>query len=155
MSPVVPDTKTIGASKAKVAISMQEHPGQQRSRGLLYRLQSQSPDRPIDPHRSIAAHVLALLNARGLSLASGISVPALTLDEIVHRAPQGLDALARRIKTLIGAYEPRLRQVHVKCQTPSAEPLIWVQVYGWSDFPHRTPFAIDFELSPDGQFYLR
>lgn len=131
-------------------------PSTSRSRGFLDRIQSLDPTRPIDPSRSIQAHVLALLNARMLQSEgrSRSSSDGLMLQDIVHQAPLGLQALAKRIKARIGRFEPRIEKLNVRCEVTGTDPAISVQVCAWHRVPPQHPLRLHLTLRPDGRFSM-
>lgn len=129
-------------------------PSKSCARGLLGRIQSSDPDRPIDPSGSIQAHLLALLNTRTLHSELDPQQGALLLDEIVHQAPMGLQALSKRIKNLITRFEPRLKRLNVQAKVTGAVPLIHVRVCAWHCEPPQRPFHVDLELRANGRFSL-
>jgi type VI secretion system protein len=90
-------------------------------RGLLSRL---AGDRPgaVDPVRSIAAHLRALLNARH---GDAVTVPdygLLDFTDVVHDVQGGVQKLAKSIRQTVLEYEPRLRHVAVR-HVPDENPL--------------------------------
>lgn len=125
-----------------------------RSRGFLDRIQSPDPTRPIDPASSIQAHVLALLNARMLQSEARSRSEGLMLQDIVHQAPLGLQALAKRIKARIGRFEPRIEKLNVRCEVTGTNPAIAVQVCAWHREPPQHPLRLHLTLRPDGRFSM-
>jgi type VI secretion system lysozyme-like protein len=81
-------------------------------RGLLHRIASVEPNRPLDPVESILAHLRAILNTeRG----DGHTHPDLgvCLQGLLIRWPASRAEVLREIRTVIETYEPRLTDVRV------------------------------------------
>lgn len=92
------------------------------ARGLLSRLASSDPSRPVDEVHSIVGNLRALLNTRlGDSMAArGFGV--VDFVDLVHLFPSASQIVQRSIRATIAEYEPRLRNVRVRL-VPSNDPL--------------------------------
>ncbi len=92
------------------------------ARGLLSRLSSRDPGRPVDEVTSIVNNLRVLLNTRvGDSLsAQGFGVTDFV--DLVHEFPYATGTMQKSIRAAISEYEPRLRNVRVR-SIPSEDPL--------------------------------
>lgn len=95
------------------------------ARGLLSRLASSDPLRPIDEVQSILENLRAILNTRvGDSMsASGFGI--IDIADLVHNFPNAAQMMEKSIRATVGEYEPRLKQVRVRL-VPSDDPLTLV-----------------------------
>lgn len=81
-------------------------------RGLLHRIASDDPAKPLDPVDSILAHLRAILNTeRG----DGFSHPELgvALHELLVRWPTSRLELLQELRQTIETFEPRLSDVEI------------------------------------------
>ncbi len=95
------------------------------ARGLLSRLTSSDPLRPVDEVQSILENLRAILNTRiGDSMsASGFGI--IDLADLVHNFPNAAQIMEKSIRATVGEYETRLKQVRVRL-VPSDNPLTLV-----------------------------
>lgn len=107
------------------------------ARGLLSRLASADPSRPVDPVHSIVGNLRALLNTRlGDSLAArGFGV--VDFVDLVHQFPTAAQVIQRSIRDTIAEFEPRLRNVRVRIVA--------------SDDPLSLAFEVSARLSSDSR----
>jgi len=84
------------------------------ARGLLSRLASADPSRPVDEVHSIVGNLRAILNTRlGDSMAArGFGV--VDFVDLVHQFPSAAQTIQRSIRSTVAEYEPRLRNVRVR-----------------------------------------
>jgi len=92
------------------------------ARGLLSRLASADPSRPVDEVHSIVGNLRAILNTRlGDSMAAkGFGV--VDFVDLVHQFPSAAQTIQRSIRSTVAEYEPRLRNVRVRV-VDSGDPL--------------------------------
>ncbi|MCX4243016.1 type VI secretion system baseplate subunit TssE [Paraliomyxa miuraensis] len=92
------------------------------ARGLLSRLASADPSRPVDEVHSIVGNLRALLNTRlGDSMAAqGFGV--VDFVDLVHQFPSAAQVIQRSIRNTVAEFEPRLRNVRVRL-VDSGDPL--------------------------------
>ncbi|MCA9704634.1 MAG: type VI secretion system baseplate subunit TssE [Myxococcales bacterium] len=92
------------------------------ARGLLSRLASADPSRPVDEVHSIVGNLRAILNTRlGDSMAAkGFGV--VDFVDLVHQFPSAAQTIQRSIRNTIAEFEPRLRNVRVRV-VDSGDPL--------------------------------
>lgn|SRR5690349_12502908 len=91
-------------------------------RGLLSRLSSPDPLRPVDEVQSILENLRCILNTRvGESLsAEGFGITDLA--DLLHNFPNAALIMEKSIRATVAEYEPRLKQVRVR-MVPSEDPL--------------------------------
>lgn len=84
------------------------------ARGLLSRLASADPSRPVDEVHSIVGNLRAILNTRlGDSMAAkGFGV--VDFVDLVHQFPSAAQTIQRSIRSTVAEFEPRLRNVRVR-----------------------------------------
>jgi type VI secretion system protein len=92
------------------------------SRGLLSRLASPDPSRPIDEIQSILGNLRALLNTREGDSPAVPEFGIVDLSDLVHNFPNASQYMQRSIRDTIGLFEPRLTNVRVR-SIPSEDPL--------------------------------
>ena len=92
------------------------------ARGLLGRLASTDPSRPVDEVQSILGNLRALLNTREGDSPAASDFGVLDLCDLVHNFPNATQYVQRSIRDTIAKYEPRLRNVRVR-SVPSEDPL--------------------------------
>jgi type VI secretion system protein len=92
------------------------------ARGLLGRLSSTDPSRPVDEVQSILGNLRALLNTREGDSPAAPDFGVLDLSDLVHNFPDATQYVQRSIRDTIAKYEPRLQNVRVR-QVPSEDPL--------------------------------
>lgn len=92
------------------------------SRGLLSRLASADPSRPVDEVHSIIGNLRAILNTRlGDSMAAR-EFGVVDFVDLVHQFPAAAQVIQRSIRNTISEFEPRLRNVRVRVVS-SDDPL--------------------------------
>ncbi len=119
-------------------------------RGLLHRIASDEPTRPLDPVESILAHLRAILNTeRG----DGHTHPELgvCLQGLLVRWPASRADVLREIRDVIETYEPRLSDVRVDTIPGDAHRLAVVIHARLADQTLR----IRTDLAPMGQIAVR
>lgn len=92
------------------------------ARGLLSRLASSDPSRPVDQIHSIVGNLRVLLNTRLGDSMSAQGFGVLDFVDLVHEFPAAGQIIQRSIRDTIATYEPRLRNVRVRLVT-SGDPL--------------------------------
>ena len=92
------------------------------ARGLLSRLASADPSRPIDEIQSILGNLRALLNTREGDSLSAPDFGIIDLSDLVHNFPNAAQYMQRSIRETINRYEPRLTNVRVRA-VQSEDPL--------------------------------
>jgi type VI secretion system lysozyme-like protein len=115
-------------------------------RGLLHRIASDEPARPLDQVESILAHLRAILNTeRG----DGHTHPELgvCLQSLLVRWPASRAEVLRELRACIEEYEPRLSDVRVDTIPGEAHRLAVVIHARLAD----QPLQIRTELAPVGQ----
>ncbi|MBK8240569.1 MAG: type VI secretion system baseplate subunit TssE [Deltaproteobacteria bacterium] len=95
------------------------------TRGLLSRLSSADPLRPIDEVQSILANLRAILNSRIGDSHTASEFGIIDLADLVHAFPNAALALEKSIRATVAEYEPRLKNVRVR-QVPGEDPLTLV-----------------------------
>lgn len=91
-------------------------------RGLLARLGSRDPGRPIDEVQSIIDNLRALLNTRLGDSLSAEDFGIMDFVDIVHEFPGAAQLVRKNIEAAISHYEPRLKRVRARL-VPSGDPL--------------------------------
>lgn len=91
-------------------------------RGLLSRLGSTDPSRPVDEVQSILGNLRALLNTREGDSPAAPDFGVVDLCDLVHNFPNATQYVQRSIRDTIMRYEPRLKNVRVR-GVPSDDPL--------------------------------
>lgn len=92
------------------------------ARGLLSRLASRDPGRPVDEVTSIVNNLRVLLNTRVGDSLSAMGFGVTDFIDLVHDAPHAAGAMQKSIRAAITEFEPRLRNVRVR-NIPSEDPL--------------------------------
>ena len=92
------------------------------ARGLLSRLSSRDPGRPIDEVTSIVNNLRVLLNTRVGDSLSAVGFGVADFVDMVHEFPYASGTMQKGIRAAITEYEPRLRNVRVR-PIPSEDPL--------------------------------
>lgn len=92
------------------------------ARGLLSRLSSADPSRPVDEVQSILGNLRALLNTREGDSPAAPDFGVVDLCDLIHNFPDSTQYMQRSIRDTITRYEPRLRNVRVRAM-PSDDPL--------------------------------
>lgn len=95
------------------------------ARGLLSRLNSNDPSRPIDEVRSILGNLRVLLNARLGNATTAPDFGVVDLCDMIHTFPDSTISVQRSIRDTIQKYEPRLTSIRVR-SVPSENPLTLV-----------------------------
>ncbi len=95
------------------------------TRGLLSRLSSPDPLRPIDEVQSILANLRAILNSRIGDSHTASEFGIIDLADLVHAFPNAALALEKSIRATVAEYEPRLKNVRVR-QVQGEDPLTLV-----------------------------
>lgn len=95
------------------------------ARGLLSRLHSDDPSRPIDEVRSILGNLRALLNARLGNASAAPDFGVVDLCDMIHTFPDSTISVQRSIRDTIQKYEPRLTSIRVR-SVASEDPLTLV-----------------------------
>lgn len=95
------------------------------TRGLLSRLASPDPLRPIDEVQSILANLRAILNSRIGDSHTASEFGIIDLADLVHAFPNAALALEKSIRATVAEYEPRLKNVRVR-QVQGEDPLTLV-----------------------------
>lgn len=106
-----------------------------RSRGLLDRMSSSDPRRRPPILKSIAANLAAILNTHE---GDGYTCPTMGYDflGLMSRWPTSESDVMAALRRAVEAYEPRLRNVHVRR-------------VGTGDDPHAIAIEISAELAGD------
>lgn len=92
------------------------------ARGLLSRLASADPSRPVDEVHSIVGNLRAILNTRLGDSMSAKDFGVVDFVDLVHQFPSAAQTIQRSIRNTIAQYEPRLRNVRVRV-VDSGDPL--------------------------------
>ncbi len=92
------------------------------ARGLLSRLASADPSRPVDEVHSIVGNLRAILNTRLGDSMSAKDFGVVDFVDLVHQFPSAAQTIQRSIRNTIAHYEPRLRNVRVRV-VDSGDPL--------------------------------
>ncbi|MEM9461773.1 MAG: type VI secretion system baseplate subunit TssE [Myxococcota bacterium] len=92
------------------------------ARGLLSRLASADPSRPVDEVHSIVGNLRAILNTRLGDSMSAKDFGVVDFVDLVHQFPSAAQVIQRSIRNTIAQYEPRLRNVRVRV-VDSGDPL--------------------------------
>lgn len=92
------------------------------ARGLLSRLASVDPSRPVDEVHSIVGNLRAILNTRLGDSMSSRDFGVVDFVDLVHQFPSAAQTIQRSIRNTISLYEPRLRNVRVRV-VESGDPL--------------------------------
>ena len=89
-------------------------------RGLLARIASGA--RTTELNESVLANVSLILNTRIGDAPSAPDLGMIDLTDAYHQMPEAIPALVRSIKTAIGTFEPRLKNLNVR-PIPTDDPL--------------------------------
>lgn len=123
------------------------------ARGLLGRLGSPDPSRPVDGVRSIIGNLRAILNTRlGDSMACA-DFGVVDFCDLVHEFPAATHTLQRSIRDTITEYEPRLRNVRVRIVATDNPLVLAFEVSArLADDPKRGLVRVRTEVSQGGRF---
>jgi type VI secretion system protein len=91
-------------------------------RGILSRISTTDPSRPVDEVRSIIGNLRVLLNTRVGNASACPDFGVIDFVDLVHEFPGAAAVLQRSIRDTISEYEPRLKNVRVRV-VPSDDPL--------------------------------
>jgi len=93
------------------------------ARGLLSRLTSRDPGRPVDEVTSIVNNLRVLLNTRVGDSLSALGFGVVDFVDHVHNFPNAAASVQKSIRATISEFEPRLCNVRVRAVT-SDDPLV-------------------------------
>lgn len=124
-------------------------------RGLLSRLGSDDPARPVDEVASILGNLRVILNTR---VGDSPAVPdfgIVDFCDLVHDFPDAAQAIQRSIRATLAAYEPRLCNVRVR-MVPSEDPLklVFEVTARLTHDRRRGLVRVRTEVSPGGRVHV-